>query len=1135
MSPHHKTGLKLFIFPLVVVLLISVMTLSTKDRNTSPPIAIHKIVEPAHKTKTSQEPKTEFQESSASMGIIFKHEDRSKQLSGIQNTYGSGVCVIDFNNDGYEDLFILNGSGVTRRYGKTHWWNKSQGSRLYQNIAGRYFKDVSDKFITDNDSTEQFSGYGCAVDDMNNDGYLDIVLGRVNHVEVLINNAGASFSHQTIKLKVKSYSSAEDIWPMSITLWDWNKDGYQDIFIANFAKFKNDLKVGSREYGYNQKTQFDSKKYSGQQNILLTQKINSTPSLMAFDASYFNNYDRTLSITPLSLLTSTLKEKNSNFFIANATGSNSYTYSLTDQAKAESSSISWLTNKIKSPIVQVSSLNIQNKSALVFIQHKQGGVQLYHSNEKTQEDLAWDLGLNSEKDNATQTWATLITDINNDGLQDIVGARGFSTPHIDNDYKPQGSHNSIKLQNSAGFFSETSASFNPMLARSSRGAAFADFNNDGLIDIAFNNNNGFFALYINNSSKNNWLSFLCEPLFLCRNSHWLIKNQQKNAIAQQLFSLPEPFLSANQKRVHFGLGNNDNEFNLEVKLIDDKSLHFPQVNPNNIYRVNLQKNTISLLKKDNVTVKAATNSSHSALAHLLDVNLDALLKIMHDNEPLDEQQLIKLSQLLINYQRENNPLSVSKSAEFLTLTSWLLNTINVTKTNNSLLLKNIIRLIGASESSLFVDHLVELVATLPEENFCQLTDELNYWFWEEEVLPTTKQLLKAPLIHRLSKSTSADIIVCGLNALSTTKDTTIGSSLVPLLTAERFNNIEKELIQAATVRALGFLKHAKSKGDIIDRCKAATDALIKAECIITLYKLGIAKKKITEALTLPVYPSFIYALHEDKVILDLFFQGGVETIPTTISPAVDSYNKYKKSPQKTHYNIAHLNELLLAKTSRQKTNAIHSLLSLRVRKDIAAILTKLKQLSPDAIDEYVDIINNDTHKQTWFLPYVSSKKIVDLIKINIKGVQNFEHSYALAYQCSIRQTINGICDELLQLHFKMSMDDIERMLVNSPVKLIYSLMSGNSTLQKVTALRLFHLSNTLKNDLTSNQDALNQLFSMLRVNNSYSLIRKNQISKEWLEAFIESAYQNNVRLEQGWVSQFADLIPKNEAATAKAT
>jgi hypothetical protein len=782
----------------------------------------------------------------------------------------------------------------------------------------------------------------------------------------------------------------------------------------------------------------------------------------------------------------------------------------------------------------VSPLTIKNKPVLVFTQHKQGGVQLYHSNEKTQEDLAWDLGLNSEKDNATQTWASLATDINNDGLHDFVSARGFSTPHIDNDFKPQGSHNSIKLQNSAGFFSEALDSLNPMLSRSSRGAAYADFNNDGLIDIAFNNNNGFFSLYMNQSSKNNWLSFICEPLFLCRNSHWLIKNKQNEAITQQLFSLPEPFLSANQKRVHFGLGDSGNVINLEVKLNDNKSLYFPQVNPNSLYRVNLQTNTITLIEKDEITEKLTVNSSYSALAPLLHANLKPLLKMMHGNEQLDEQQLIKLSQLLISYKLEANDISVNNSPEFLTLTSWLLNSVNLKKPHDSILLKNIIRLIGGSESSLFVDHLVELVATLPEDNFCQLTDELNYWFGEEEVLPKTKQLLKAPLMHRLTISKSANIVICGLDALSSTRDTTIGGSLVPLLSAERFNGTEQELIQAATLRALGFLKHSKSKGKVIDLCKTTADELIKAECIITLYKLGVTKKQITEQLFLPAYPSLIYALHEDKVILDLFFRVGLKNIAPTISPAVGTYNKYKTSPQKAHFNIAHLNELLLAKTVLQKTNAIHSLLNLRERKDIKTILANVNRLSSNSIDEYVDIVNDDNHKKALFLSYVSSNKIVELVKRNNKKFQNFEHSYALAYQCSIRQTISDICDELLQLNFKMSMDEVETLLATSPIKLIYSLMSANSTLKKVTALRLFNLSRTLQNKITASQEELNHLFSMLRINNSYSLIRKNQLSKKWLKAFIESAYQNNFRLEQEWLVQFDELIKTNEAAIDKA-
>lgn len=49
---------------------------------------------------------------------MFKHIQRTEKLSGIKDAMGSGVCVIDFNQDGYDDVFVVGGEGVTRRYGK---------------------------------------------------------------------------------------------------------------------------------------------------------------------------------------------------------------------------------------------------------------------------------------------------------------------------------------------------------------------------------------------------------------------------------------------------------------------------------------------------------------------------------------------------------------------------------------------------------------------------------------------------------------------------------------------------------------------------------------------------------------------------------------------------------------------------------------------------------------------------------------------------------------------------------------------------------------------------------------------------------------------------------------------------------
>lgn len=1137
MKNSTKHGFALFSLSLFIAIIVSVISqLMDTDIQSQPS---NKAKLSSLTTLPSTIPSTTkeviFSESAVSKGIIFQHEHRSSNLSGLADTYGSGVCTLDFNNDGFEDIFIVNGNGVTRRYGKPHWWTKNQGSRLYQNMNGLFFKDVSKKMYGDNGTMTKHSGYGCAVDDMNNDGYADIVLGRSNFIVLLINNAGNAFSQESIALKRDNSSALTKSWPMSITLWDWNQDGYQDIFVANFTQFKNDIKVGTKEYGYTSQAPFDSTNFPGQQNLLLTHKANANAqgkdkSLLDFDLSYFDKFDRTLTITPLQLLAPIQAEQQFNsLFIANATGSNSSVHSFSNDNKPNSSIFNSMIKKIKSPIVQTSQITIQGKPAVIFTQHKKGGVQVYNSNLKEQNDLAWLVGLNSEKDNASQNWAALIADLNNDSLDDFVSARGFSSPHIDSLFKPQGSKNNIKLQTSTGKFSDNKSSLFPQLSRSSRGAALADFNNDGLIDIVFNNNNGFFSLYINNSPMNNWVSFDCEPLHLCRNSQWHINDPQNEHIASKRFSQPEPFLSANQKRVHFGLSQRSEPINLQMLLNDKKLLNFPKIEINQIYKVNITTGDISPITKNIVSSDKFEPSPDTFSAYLLNANLDELLIAINQKtdqeESLDDEQLIQLSQKLITYMLDDKSLSVTNSAEFLTLTSWLLNQALLNNMSNTILLNNVIRLVGGSESSLYIDHIVELIATLPEENFCKLTNELNYWFWEEEVLPKSKQLLKSPLLHRILNSKSTNIIICGLNALAATKDSTIGHSLHPLLDKNLSNNNDLKLVQAATIRTLGYLKHAISQNEIIERCKNSPDAIINAECAITLYRFGVKKDVISAIIPKAMHNKLIYKLHEDKIILDLLITPN-ELKPSKNAATLKKYQAYMHSPQQIHFELAHLIELLSAKTYIERKIAFENLLLLRKPKEIKDITTRWAQIAPASIDKYIDALasTNNTTKQVELLPYASSDKIAQLISLAKTQHHDFSYNYALALQCSIRGTVKKFCDEQLMINIKMSIAEIERILKNTPLNIVYSLLSDNVTAKKVTALRLFKLSKGLLKKTTGNQKHLTSLFSMLMINDSYSLIRKSQIDKTWLAVFMNFVYSKNLTLNNVWLAQLESLI-----------
>jgi hypothetical protein len=92
-------------------------------------------------------------------GVIFSHLQGDERLTGLNETLGPGVCAFDFDNDGWTDLFLVNGTGQSRYYGTQHWWHLPKGHALYRNTHDGRFEDVSEKA----GFTAQSWGMGCTV------------------------------------------------------------------------------------------------------------------------------------------------------------------------------------------------------------------------------------------------------------------------------------------------------------------------------------------------------------------------------------------------------------------------------------------------------------------------------------------------------------------------------------------------------------------------------------------------------------------------------------------------------------------------------------------------------------------------------------------------------------------------------------------------------------------------------------------------------------------------------------------------------------------------------------------------------------------------------------------------------------
>ncbi len=182
-------------------------------------------------------PKVRFTDQTRQSGITFKHVNGAYGDKLLPETMGSGVAVLDYDQDGAPDLFFVNA-----RYWDDHLpeGEVQPTHQLYRNLGNGQFEDVTDASGL---AVSQY-GMGVSVGDVNNDGWPDLFVSGVGGDRLFRNSAEGRFEDVT---ELAGVGGDVDGWSTCSAFFDADNDGDLDLFVGHYVQWspKIDFEQGT--------------------------------------------------------------------------------------------------------------------------------------------------------------------------------------------------------------------------------------------------------------------------------------------------------------------------------------------------------------------------------------------------------------------------------------------------------------------------------------------------------------------------------------------------------------------------------------------------------------------------------------------------------------------------------------------------------------------------------------------------------------------------------------------------------------------------------------------------------------------------------------------------------------------------
>jgi Na+-translocating ferredoxin:NAD+ oxidoreductase RnfD subunit len=469
---------------------------------------------------------------------------------------GGGLCWLDYNNDGWLDLFAVNSYADNNLPS----WNDHGGlptSALYENVHG-HFVNVSKA----SHAGLPLKGEGCVAADFDGDGYTDLYVTTATDDVLLWNNGDGTFTEGARKAGIVSFG-----WHSGATVADVNGDGRPDLFVAGYADMQHPLESSLRGFPSN---------YPGVRDELFLNE----------GGRHFREVGKQAGLDPApsdhslgAVFTDVNGDGRPDLYVANDEDPNRLYlnepggplgFHFVDTARA-----SKVADGAAGMGVAATDVN------------GDGRPDFFVSNSRRQTEAAYEsTGPLYTSVGASFTralggtfagWGDSWVDLRNSGRLDLVVASG-AIP-VTNLAKNSGPVRVLAQQGNGGF---KPANILQKLRTNGRGVAAADYDNDGRVDIAINSIGGPLILLRNESSAGNWLEVDVRPFSPGAVVTAVLADGRRLVRAVQAGS---SYLSSEDPRIHFGLGSATAVAQLDVRYPDGSVQRLDDVPANRIVRV----------------------------------------------------------------------------------------------------------------------------------------------------------------------------------------------------------------------------------------------------------------------------------------------------------------------------------------------------------------------------------------------------------------------------------------------------------------------------------------------------------------------------------------------------------------------